>query len=81
LKRFPHGATKGPRPDRPGRRYGQVPHRPGPDRPVGRLLLTADLTRWADATARLFTELVPDELGDAHAAHLEKLWVLEDDHS
>jgi hypothetical protein len=48
---------------------------------VGRLFLTADLTRWADATARLFTELVPDELGHADAAHLEKLWVLEDDHS
>jgi hypothetical protein len=54
-----------------------VPGRPGPDRPVGRLLLTADLTRWADATKRVFTELEPDE----ETAHLEKLWVLEDDHS
>jgi hypothetical protein len=81
LKRFPHGATNGPRPERPGRRYGQVPHRPGPDRPVGRLLLTADLTRWADATARVFTELMPDEHGHAHAAHLERLWVLEDEHT
>lgn len=51
-----------------------MPGRPGPDRPVGRLLLSADLTRWADATARLFTELAPDE----HVAHLETLWVLED---
>jgi hypothetical protein len=41
---------------------------------VGRLLLSADLTRWADATARLFTELAPDE----HIAHLETLWVLEE---
>jgi hypothetical protein len=78
LKRFPHGATKGPRPERPGRRYGQLPGRPGPDRPVGRLLLSADLTRWADATARLFTELAPDEEGRVHTAHLETLWVLED---
>jgi hypothetical protein len=45
------------------------------------VLLTADLTRWADATGRLFTELMPDELGHADAAHLERLWVLEDDHS
>jgi hypothetical protein len=74
LKRFPHGATKGPRPQRPGRRFGQLPNRPGPDRPVGRLLLSADLTRWADATARLFTDLAPDE----GVAHLESLWVLED---
>ena len=81
MKRFPHGATNGPRPERPGRRFGQMPGRPGPDRPVGRLLLTADLTRWADATARLFTELEPDELGHAHAVHLEELWVREDDHS
>ena len=58
-----------------------MPGRPGPDRPVGRFLLTADLTRWADATARLFTELESDELGHAHAGHLEELWVLEDDHS
>jgi hypothetical protein len=36
--------------------------------------LSADLTRWADATARLFTELAPDE----HVAHLEKLWVREE---
>jgi hypothetical protein len=78
LKRFPHGATKGPRPERPGRRYGQLPGRPGPDRPVGRLLLSADLTRWADATARLFTELAPDEEGSVATAHLESLWVLED---
>lgn len=77
MKRFPHGATNGPRPDRPGQRYGAVPGRPGPDRPVGRLLLTADLTRWADATKRLFTELEPDE----ETVHLEELWVLEDDHS
>src|SRR5215207_105829 len=74
LKRFPHGATTGPRPQRPGRRYGQLPHRPGPDRPVGRLLLTEDLTRWADATARLFAETDARE----DAAHLETLWVLED---
>jgi hypothetical protein len=74
LKRFPHGATKGPSPQRPGRRYGELPHRPGPDRPVGRLLLSADLTRWADATARLFTEVAPE----GHIAHLETLWVLED---
>ena len=74
LKRFPHGATTGPRPQRPGRRYGQVPHRPGPDRPVGRLLLTEDLTRWADATARLYAETDARE----DAAHLESLWVLED---
>jgi hypothetical protein len=51
-----------------------MPNRPGPDRPVGRLLLSADLTRWADATARLFTDLAPDE----GVAHLETLWVLED---
>ena len=74
LKRFPHGATTGPRPQRPGRRYGQLPHRPGPDRPVGRLLLTEDLTRWAEATARLFAETDARE----DAAHLETLWVLED---
>jgi len=74
LKRFPHGATTGPRPQRPGRRYGQLPHRPGPDRPVGRLLLTEDLTRWADATARLLAETDAGE----DAAHLERLWVLED---
>jgi hypothetical protein len=74
LKRFPHGATNGPRPERPGRRYGQLPHRPGPDRPVGRLLLTADLTRWADATARLFAETEASE----DAAHLEAIWVLGD---
>jgi hypothetical protein len=41
---------------------------------VGRLLLTEDLTRWADATARLFVET--DARDDA--AHLESLWVLED---
>jgi hypothetical protein len=74
LKRFAHGATNGPRPQRPGRRYGQVPHRPGPDRPVGRLLLTADLTRWADATARLFAEIEANE----DASQLEAIWVLED---
>lgn len=74
LKRFPHGATKGPRPQRPGRRYGQLPHRPGPDRPVGALLLSADLTRWADATARLFAD--PDV--DQDTSHLESVWVLED---
>ena len=74
LKRFPHGATKGPQPRRPGRRYGQLPRRPGPDRPVGRLLLTADLTRWADATARLFAETDARE----DSAHLETVWVLED---
>ena len=77
MKRFPHGATKGPRPQRPGRRYGQLPGRPGPDRPVGRLLLSADLTSWADATARLFTELAP-EPGSEVTPHLETLWVLED---
>ena len=77
MKRFPHGATKGPRPQRPGRRYGQVPHRPGPDRPVGRLLLSADLTRWADATTRLFADLAPEP--DTHlTSHLEELWVLEE---
>ncbi len=74
LKRFPHGATKGPRPERPGRRFGQLPSRPGPDRAVGALLLTADLTRWADATARLFAETDASE----NAAHLETVWVLED---
>ena len=74
LKRFPHGATTGPQPQRPGRRFGQLPHRPGPDRPVGRLLLTEDLTRWADATARLFAETDARE----DAAHLETVWVLED---
>jgi hypothetical protein len=74
LKRFPHGATTGPRPQRPGRRYGQLPHRPGPDRPVGRLLLTEDLTRWAEATARLFAETDARE----DAGHLETVWVLED---
>jgi hypothetical protein len=74
LKRFPHGATKGPTYSRPGRRYGQVPRRPGPDRPVGALLLTEDLTRWADATARLFAETGACE----DAAHLETVWVLED---
>jgi hypothetical protein len=78
LKRFPHGATKGPRPKRPGVRYGQLPRRPGPERPVGRLLLSADLTRWADATARLFTELAPDACSGALTIELEKLWVLED---
>jgi hypothetical protein len=36
--------------------------------------LSADLTRWADATARLFTEIAPDH----DIVHLEKLWVLED---
>jgi hypothetical protein len=41
---------------------------------VGRLLLTEDLTRWADATARLFVETDARE----DAAHLESLWVLED---
>ena len=74
LKRFAHGATKGPQLRRPGRRYGQLPRRPGPDRPVRRLLLAADLTRWADATERLFVEA--DARGDA--AHLETIWVLED---
>ena len=74
LKRFPHGATTGPQLQRPGRRYGQLPRRPGPDRPVGRLLLTADLTRWAEATARLFAETDARE----DAAHLETVWVLED---
>ena len=48
--------------------------RPGPDRPVGRLLLTEDLTRWADATERLFAETDARE----DAAHLETVWVLED---
>jgi hypothetical protein len=75
LKRFPHGATKGPQLQRPGRRYGQLPRRPGPDRPVGRLLVTADLTRWAEATARLFAET---DARDDDAAHLETIWVLED---
>jgi hypothetical protein len=74
VRRFPHGATKGPRPQRPGRRFGQLPCRPGPDRQVGRLLLTADLTHWAEATRRLFEEAAPD----ADDAHLERLWVLED---
>jgi hypothetical protein len=74
LKRFPHGATKGPRPQRPGRRYGQLPLRPGPDLPVGRLLLTTDLTSWADATARLHAETGACE----DTAHLETLWVLND---
>ena len=74
LKRFPHGATTGPRPQRPGRRYGQLPHRPGPDRLVGRLLLTEDLTRWADATARLFAATDARE----DVGHLETVWVLED---
>jgi hypothetical protein len=41
---------------------------------VGRLLLTGDLIRWADATARLFAETDARE----DAAHLESLWVLED---
>jgi hypothetical protein len=41
---------------------------------VGRLLLTQDLTRWADATARLLAETDARE----DAAHLERLWVLED---
>jgi hypothetical protein len=41
---------------------------------VERLLLSADLTRWAEATARLFAETDPHE----GAAHLETLWVLED---
>ena len=77
LKRFAHGATNGPRPQRPGRRYGQVPGRPGPDRPVGRLLLTADLTRWADATARLFDESEASEASE-DVSHLEAIWVLED---
>lgn len=81
MKRFPHGATKGPRPQRPGRRYGEVPGRPGPDRPVGQLLLSADLTRWADATARLVTELIRHEHGEVRTPHLEKLWVLEHDHA
>lgn len=75
LKRFPHGATRGPQHQRPGRRYGELPRRPGPDRPAGSLLLTADLTRWAEATARLFAET--DAL-EVDAAHLETLWLLED---
>ena len=74
LKRFPHGATTGPRPQRPGRKYGQLPHRPGPDRPVGLLLLTEDLAHWADATARLLADTDARE----DAPHLESLWVLED---
>jgi hypothetical protein len=41
---------------------------------VGRLLLTKDLTRWAEATARLFAETDARE----DAAHLETVWVLED---
>lgn len=41
---------------------------------MGRLLLTEDLTRWADATARLLA--VTDAREDA--AHLETIWVLED---
>jgi hypothetical protein len=41
---------------------------------VGRLLLSADLTRWADATARLFADTDVRE----DAAHLESLWVVED---
>jgi hypothetical protein len=41
---------------------------------VGRLLLTADLTRWAEATARLFAETDARE----ESAHLETVWVLED---
>jgi hypothetical protein len=41
---------------------------------VGRLLLTEDLTRRADATARLFAETDARE----DAGHLERLWVLED---
>jgi len=41
---------------------------------VGRLLLTEDLTRWADATAWLFGETDARE----DAAHLETVWVLED---
>jgi hypothetical protein len=51
-----------------------LPRRPGPDRPAGSLLLTADLTRWAEATARLFAETDARE----DAAHLETLWLLED---
>ena len=74
MKRFPHGPTKGPRPERPGRRFGQVPTRPRPDRTVGRLLLTADLSRWADAAVRLFADPEASET----AAHLETVWVLED---
>lgn len=42
---------------------------------MGRLLLTEDLTRWADATARLFAET---DARDDDAAHLETIWVLED---
>lgn len=41
---------------------------------MGRLLLTAELTRWAEATARLFADR--DARDDA--AHLETVWVLED---
>ena len=41
---------------------------------MGLLLLTDDLTRWADATARLFADTGACE----DAAHLETLWVLED---
>lgn len=74
VKRFPRGATTGPQLQRPGGRYGRLPGRPGPNRPVGRLLLTAGMTRWAEATARLFAEAVAGE----DAAHLETVWVLED---
>jgi hypothetical protein len=41
---------------------------------VGRLLLTADLSRWADAAVRLFADPEASET----AAHLETVWVLED---
>ncbi|HEY4396531.1 MAG TPA: hypothetical protein VGO28_02540 [Acidimicrobiia bacterium] len=41
---------------------------------MGLLLLTEDLSRWADATARLLAETDARE----NAAHLESLWVLED---
>ena len=42
---------------------------------MGRLLVAADLTRWAEATARLFAE---NDGRDDDAAHLETIWVLED---
>jgi hypothetical protein len=38
------------------------------------MLLTKDLTRWAEATARLFAETDARE----DAGHLETVWVLED---
>lgn len=71
MRRLPHGGTTRPGPARPGRPYGQVPRRPGPDGSGWHIALANDIVRWADAVDRLLTGCVaPDDALEAH-------WVLD----